>query len=1223
MSEIKDNVIKEEIDTSSIHNNFLYPHTNDPNFSLKISHKKEFSENKQSYIESKNEKEFKETSEKLINGRMMFSPHQLFIRNFLSSSTPYNSLLLFHGLGSGKTLTSIGVAEQYREDMKNTNNFKPILVVASPNVQENFQLQLFDKRNLTFEGGLWRYNGTANNSFLKQLNPMGLKNLYSGTEEEKDKLVTKIKSIIKQNYVFMGYRKFSTYIQSLEERSSVGGKIRMSIFVKLINLEFDDRMIIIDEIHNIKKIEGTTASADKKVVKSILSVIKNSNNMRLLLLSATPMYNDYKEIVWLLNMLNLNDGKKEIYVKDIFDKDGNINDDGRIKLIEKSRGYVSFVKGENPYTFPYRIFPSLHSPNNSILNSKKFTYPKRQMNGAFLVEENTKIQHLDLYVTNMGEFQKEGYRRVREENLDKIKQVVKPDNETRDARYNYTIMQPLIECLNFVFPDPKREDGDLRTVLHGNNAMRSLMNFEKSVDQHYKKNYDYKPETIQKLGRVFSYEEIGKYSGKAKDIIDKIWNSEGVSIIYSQYIDSGIIPMALTLEERGFARYGETPSLFDPDYIKRNKIKPVDYNCEEKKPGSKKFVQAKYAVISGDNLLSPNNKVELISATNESNKNGEDIKVIFITKAGSESLDFKFIRNIFVMDPWYNLSRIEQIIGRGVRFKSHRLLDFENRNVSIYLYCSNPLEDNNETADMYIYRRAEKKSIQIGKVTRILKESSVDCVLNESQNLYTKENMSLKIKQKISNGNVIDYEVGDKPFSPNCDYMDTCVYKCQNIYDLQKGKLEISSDTFNEKLSVINMEVIMGIVKELFSKQYIYEKDNLVKDIQEIRNFLIEEIDIALENIVNDNMFIVKDHFGRPGYIVNVGEYYLYQPEEIQDKSISIFERSTPLDYKMSHIKIKADTKKINRSVKEIEDFENKYNRIIQYCQKPASDFYKDPKTKKCIIDDDEIVDGKYEYLGYNIIMKFIDNVDPSILNSCIIEYLFDRTNINEKQKILENIDQLKKNTDEYSKHLYQYLLIHQIEKMEEGKKNNYFIFEHQHDYVVFEKDKENSWKQNSTLKKYLENDIRTKKEITINKISDFIDEYIGLMLQIGSKKSSKDMRIDFKMKYMKNKKGRSFSGIDHNKNLKIELINEYLYGNKVGDILCNDGKRKIICDTITKYEEYYNFCGESSPMRIKSITVLMELTFRYYDKVKYKGKRWFLDPIESLMTEKSKTILL
>ena len=88
-------------------------------------------------------------------------------------------------------------------------------------------------------------------------------------------------------------------------------------------------------------------------------------------------------------------------------------------------------------------------------------------------------------------------------------------------------------------------------------------------------------------------------------------------------------------------------------------------------------------------------------------------------------------------------------------------------------------------------------------------------------------------------------------------------------------------------------------------------------------------------------------------------------------------------------------------------------------------------------------------------------------------------------------------------------------------------------------------------------------------------------------------------------------------------LINEYLYGNKVGDILCNDGKRKIICDTITKYEEYYNFCGESSPMRIKSITVLMELTFRYYDKVKYKGKRWFLDPIESLMTEKSKTILL
>ena len=53
--------------------------------------------------------------------------------------------------------------------------------------------------------------------------------------------------------------------------------------------------------------------------------------MRLLLLSATPMYNDYKEIVWLLNMLNLNDGKKEIYVKDIFDKNGNIAYEGKWK----------------------------------------------------------------------------------------------------------------------------------------------------------------------------------------------------------------------------------------------------------------------------------------------------------------------------------------------------------------------------------------------------------------------------------------------------------------------------------------------------------------------------------------------------------------------------------------------------------------------------------------------------------------------------------------------------------------------------------------------------------------------------------------------------------------------------------------------------------------------------------------------------------------------------
>ena len=215
-------VINQELKEPS-YENYLYPHISDANFSLKIANKKEFSKTNYPFYESKDVEEFKEKSNSLMKGKMILSPHQIFVRNFLSSSTPYNSLLLFHGLGSGKTLTSIGVAEQYRQDMRNVNEFKTILVVASPNVQNNFRLQLFDERKLVYEDGIWTYDGNSNNHFLKELNPMGIRGLY--TSKDFKKLSQRINQIIKQTYTFMGYRKFTIYIENIEEKSKEKSEI--------------------------------------------------------------------------------------------------------------------------------------------------------------------------------------------------------------------------------------------------------------------------------------------------------------------------------------------------------------------------------------------------------------------------------------------------------------------------------------------------------------------------------------------------------------------------------------------------------------------------------------------------------------------------------------------------------------------------------------------------------------------------------------------------------------------------------------------------------------------------------------------------------------------------------------------------------------------------------------------------------------------------------------
>ena len=62
---------------------FLYPSLNDPKFNIKIAEKKEFSDNK--YDGSINDIE--EHSDKLCNSEFELSPHQLFVRNFLSFNT--------------------------------------------------------------------------------------------------------------------------------------------------------------------------------------------------------------------------------------------------------------------------------------------------------------------------------------------------------------------------------------------------------------------------------------------------------------------------------------------------------------------------------------------------------------------------------------------------------------------------------------------------------------------------------------------------------------------------------------------------------------------------------------------------------------------------------------------------------------------------------------------------------------------------------------------------------------------------------------------------------------------------------------------------------------------------------------------------------------------------------------------------------------------------------
>jgi superfamily II DNA or RNA helicase len=204
-------------------------------------------------------------------------------------------------------------------------------------------------------------------------------------------------------------------------------------------------------------------------------------------------------------------------------------------------------------------------------------------------------------------------------------------------------------------------------------------------------------------------------------------------------------------------------------------------------------------MITGNKIISPDNDYEVKGITDKENTNGEKVKIVLISRAGSEGIDFKFIRQVHIMDPWYNMNRVEQIIGRAVRNFSHKDLEFDKRNVQIFMHGTILGKNIEEAADLYVYRFAELKAIQIGKVSRLLKETAVDCIINHDQTNFTQEKimklMEKPVVQQLSTGKIIpDFKIGDAPYSPACDYMETCDYSCRP----NKDNIVPNEDTYND-----------------------------------------------------------------------------------------------------------------------------------------------------------------------------------------------------------------------------------------------------------------------------------------------------------------------------------------------------------------------------------------------------------------------------------------
>jgi len=256
------------------------------------------------------------------SGAFSLLTHQKLVRDYLNLYTPYRGLLLYHGLGSGKTASSIAIAE----GMKTT---KKILVMTPASLRDNYMEELKKAGDFLYKRNqYWEWISVEKNpeyldtlssilhlqvEYIKKKKGAWLVNVskpsnYTEIAEDyakKKSLEDQIDEMIHVKYSFINYNGLRT--PKLKELTNN--------FTRNI---FDDKVVIIDEAHNfisriVNKLgkekdvpldkHGNKEHLPRAMFLKLYEMILSARNARVVLLTGTPIVNYPNEIAILFNIL--------------------------------------------------------------------------------------------------------------------------------------------------------------------------------------------------------------------------------------------------------------------------------------------------------------------------------------------------------------------------------------------------------------------------------------------------------------------------------------------------------------------------------------------------------------------------------------------------------------------------------------------------------------------------------------------------------------------------------------------------------------------------------------------------------------------------------------------------------------------------------------------------------------------------------------------------------
>ena len=316
---------------------------------------------------------------------------------------------------------------------------------------------------------------------------------------------------------------------------------------------------------------------------------------------------------------------------------------------------------------------------------------------------------------------------------------------------------------SFVFPEniPRpfpgnltdKEEDILNDVLDKqdnslNNSDEQALKAEKKLI--IKKYESEKVRVLMELGRnrdtLFKLndpEQLLKYSPKYNSIIEKCNSINGNVFIYTEYKTlEGIAVLQICLNANGYAPFrlgenssGEMIQVFEnDDEIRKPKYAFWGGNAEESDIIRK--------IYNNEFDALPISLKKQFAQNKQNNLRGDIVKVLLTTKTGAEGIDLHNVRQVHIVEPYWNPVRTEQVKGRAVRVGSHVKLPEKDRTVEIYTYVTKispkhlkmdkTIQDDSDgmCSDEVLFDISQKKLQVMKHLLQLIKEVSIDCSIN-------------------------------------------------------------------------------------------------------------------------------------------------------------------------------------------------------------------------------------------------------------------------------------------------------------------------------------------------------------------------------------------------------------------------------------------------------------------------------------------------------------